>query len=394
MKKLSIRDLDVKRKKVFVRVDFNVPMDEYGKIRSDVRIRAALPTIDYIVKNQGISILASHLGKPKGKKDLKYSLRPVAQRLSELIKKEVLFATDCIGEPAEKIVNQAKPGDLVLLENLRFHPEEEKNDPVFSKALASLADLYVNDAFGTAHRAHASTEGVAKLFEHPAAGLLLEKEINYLSSVLESPKHPFIAVIGGAKISDKLAVIKNMLLKVDKLLLGGALIFNFFRAKGYVIGKSLWEPELINEAKMLLAEIKIHLPEDVIVSDKASDEGVINTVTPDKIPTEFMGLDIGPKSVKKFQEILRTGKTIVWAGPMGMFELEKFAQGTRGIAQAIAEATENGATSVVGGGDTVAALEKFKLTDKVSHVSTGGGATLEFLEGKNLPGIAVLKDKE
>jgi phosphoglycerate kinase len=393
MKKLSVKDLDVKNKKVFVRVDFNVPMDENGKIRSDVRIRAALPTIEYIIKNQGIAILASHLGKPKGKKDTKYSLKAVAQRLAELIKKPVLFAEDCIGEPAEKVIKQAKPGDLVLLENLRFHPEEEKNDPTFSKALASLADLYVNDAFGTAHRAHASTEGMAKLFEKPAAGFLMEKEITYLSSVVESPKKPYVAVIGGAKVTDKLAVIKNLLPKVDNLLLGGGLIFNFYKAKGYEIGKSIWEPELLDEAKRLVEEMKINLPDDVVVSDKTDGQGKIETVSNDKIPVEFSGLDIGYKTIAKFQSFLKDAKTIVWAGPMGMFEIEKFAQGTKGVAQAIADATEKGATTVVGGGDTVAALEKFGLANKVSHASTGGGASLEFLEGKTLPGIAVLKDK-
>ncbi len=393
MKKLSVKDLDVKNKKVFVRVDFNVPMDETGKIRSDVRIRAALPTIEFIIKNQGIAILASHLGKPKGNKDPKYSLKPVAQRLAELIKKPVLFAEDCIEEPTEKIIAQAKPGDVVLLENLRFHPEEEKNDPTFSKALASLADLYVNDAFGTAHRAHASTEGMAKLFEKPVAGFLMEKEITYLSSVVESPKKPYVAVIGGAKVSDKLAVIKNLLPKVDNLLLGGGLIFNFYKAKGYEIGKSIWEPELLDEAKRLVTEKKINLPEDVVVSDKIDGQGKIETVSADKIPADYNGLDIGSKSIAKFQAILKDANTIIWAGPMGMFEIEKFTQGTKGIAQAIADATQKGATTVVGGGDTVAALEKFGLANKVSHASTGGGASLEFLEGKTLPGIAILKDK-
>lgn len=393
MKKLTVKDLDVKDKKVFIRVDFNVPMDETGKIRSDVRIRAALPTIEFIIKNQGIAILASHLGKPKGKKDPKYSLKPVSQRLAELIKKPVLFAEDCIGESAEKMVTQAKPSDVILLENLRFHPEEEKNDPTFSKALAGLADLYVNDAFGTAHRAHASTEGIAELFEQPAAGFLMEKEIVYLSSVVESPKKPYVAVIGGAKVTDKLAVIKNLLPKVDNLLLGGGLIFNFYKAKGYEIGKSIWESELLDEAKRLVGEMKINLPDDVVVSDKTDGQGKIETVSTDKIPVEFSGLDIGSKTIAKFQSILKDAKTIVWAGPMGMFEIEKFAQGTRGVAQAIADATQKGATTVVGGGDTVAALDKFGFANKVSHASTGGGASLEFLEGKTLPGIAVLKDK-
>ncbi|MEO0114860.1 MAG: phosphoglycerate kinase [candidate division WOR-3 bacterium] len=393
MKKLSIKDLPIKNKKVFVRVDFNVPMDETGKIRSDARIQAALPTIEYIIKNQGIAILASHLGKPKGKRDLKYSLRPVAQRLSELLKKPVLFAEDCIGESVEKVISETKPGDVVLLENLRFHPEEEKNDSNFAKALANLADLYVNDAFGTAHRAHASTEGMAKLFDKPAAGLLLEKEIDYLSSVIESPQHPFVGIIGGAKISDKLAVIKNLLLKVDNLILGGGLIFNFYKAKGYEIGKSIFEPELLNEAKGLLNEKKVYLPEDVVVSNNTDGLGIINTVAWNEIPSDFIGLDIGSKTIKSYQALLRSAKMIVWAGPMGMFEIEQFAQGTKAVAEAVVTATQNGAISVVGGGDTVAALEKFGLTDKVSHASTGGGATLEFLEGKTLPGIAVLKDK-
>uniref|UniRef100_A0A7C6A9S0 Phosphoglycerate kinase n=1 Tax=candidate division WOR-3 bacterium TaxID=2052148 RepID=A0A7C6A9S0_UNCW3 len=394
MKKLSVKDLSVKDKKVFVRVDFNVPMDETGKIKSDVRIRSALPTIEYIVKNKGIAILGSHLGKPKGKKDAKYSLRPVAQRLSELLKKPVLFAEDCVGETAEKVIREAEPGDVILLENLRFYAEEEKNDPNFARELARLADLYVNDAFGTAHRAHASTEGMAKLFPTPAAGFLMEKEISYLSRVLESPKSPFIAVIGGAKISDKLAVIKNLLTKVSDVLLGGGLIFNFYKAKGYEIGKSIFEPELLKAAKNLSQEKKIYLPEDVVIADRTDGQGRIEVVAPDKIPTNYIGLDIGPKTITRYKEILHTAKTIVWAGPMGMFEVFEFAQGTKAIALAIAQATENGATSVVGGGDTLSALEKFGLTNKVSHASTGGGACLEFLEGKILPGIAVLKDRQ
>lgn len=393
MKKLSVKDLDLKSKKVFVRVDFNVPMDETGEIISDVRIQKALPTIEYIIKNQGIAILASHLGKPKGKKDPKYSLRPVAQRLSELLKKPVLFAEDCIGETAQMVIRQAKPGDVILLENLRFYAGEEKNDPNFCAALARLADLYVNDAFGTAHRAHASTEGMAKLFPSPAAGLLMEKEIDYLNMVIESPKSPFVAVIGGAKISDKLAVIKNLLTRVDNLLVGGGLIFNFYKAKGYEIGKSIFETALLDEAMHLSNEKKINLPFDVVIADRTDGQAKVEVVSADKIPTEFIGLDIGPKTIKHYQEILLNAKTIVWAGPMGMFENEKFASGTKEIAQAIVRATKNGAVSVVGGGDTVAALEKFGLVNEVSHASTGGGASLEFLEGITLPGISVLKDK-
>jgi len=392
MKKLSVRDLDIKGKKVLVRVDFNVPFSTSGEISDDNRIRAALPTIEYIVKQGGITILMSHLGKPKGKIDPKYSLKPVAKRLSELINKDILFAEDCIGSLTQSVIDKAKQGDVVLLENLRFHPEEEKNVLEFAKALASLGELYVNDAFATAHRAHASTEGVTKFFKTPAAGFLMEKEIEYLSYVAESPKRPYVAVIGGAKITDKLGVIKNLLPKVDNLLLGGGLIFNFFKAKGYEIGSSIFESEMLEQAKNLLSKKKLNLPDDVVIVDKIDADANAKTVLPNNITQGWSGCDIGPETRKKYSEILRNAKTIVWAGPIGIFEIDKFANGSREIAKAVADATNNGATSVVGGGDTGSMLKKFGLKDKISFVSTAGSASLEFLEGKQLPGIVALKD--
>jgi phosphoglycerate kinase len=371
-----------------------VPLSPNGEISNDNRIRACLSTIDYIIKAKGIAILISHLGKPKGKIDPKYSLKPVAQRLSELIKKEVLFGEDCISVTAQGVVAKAKPGDVVLLENLRFHPEEEKNVPEFARSLASLGDLYVNDAFATAHRAHASTEGITKYFDKPAAGFLMEKEIEYLSYVVESPKHPYIAIIGGAKITDKLGVIKNLSKKVDALLLGGGLIFNFFKAQGYEIGNSIFEPEMLDEAKSLLSEKKIKLPVDVIVADKIDVAANIKTVKINEINPGWAGIDIGPETCKNYTEIIKTAKTIVWAGPIGIFEIDKFANGSKEIAMSVVNATQSGTTSVVGGGDTVACLAKFGLKDKISFVSTAGGACLEFLEGIELPGIKALKDKE
>lgn len=394
MKKLSIKDLKINGKKVLVRVDFNVPLSPDGKITDDNRIRACLDTIDYIIKANGIAILLSHLGKPKGKVDLKYSLKPVSKQLSELLKKDVRFGEDCIGDKAQSVIDQLKPGDVVLLENLRFHPEEEKNNPDFAKALASLGDLYVNDAFATAHRAHASTEGITKYFDNPAAGFLMEKEIEYLSYVVESPKHPYVAIIGGAKITDKLGVIKNLSKKVDYLLLGGGLIFNFFKAQGYEIGSSIFEPEMLEETKGLLSEKKIKLPTDVVIADKLDASANTKTVKINEIIQGWMGVDIGPSSCKDYADIIKTAKTIAWAGPIGVFEIDKFAQGSKEIAWAVANATKTGAISVVGGGDTVACLTKFGLKDKISFVSTAGGASLEFLEGKELPGIKALKDKE
>ncbi|MCX7785574.1 MAG: phosphoglycerate kinase [candidate division WOR-3 bacterium] len=392
MKKLSIRDLEVKNKKVLVRVDFNVPLSSTGEISDDTRIRAALPTIEYIIEQNGIAILMSHLGKPKGKPDPKYSLKPVATKLSQLINKEVLFTEDCIGPNVKGVIERAKPGDVVLLENLRFHPEEEKNDPTFAKALAELGEIYVNDAFATAHRAHSSTEGVTRYFDNPAAGFLMEKEIEYLSYVVESPKHPYVAIIGGAKITDKLGVIKNLSKKVDHLLLGGGLIFNFFKAQGYEIGNSIFEPEMLEETRNLLNEKKIKLPTDVLVAEKIAADAYTQVVYSNEIPTNWSGVDIGPQTCQIYKDIIKSAQTIVWAGPIGIFEIDKFANGSREIGLAIADATKAGATSVVGGGDTVACLSKLGLKDKVSFVSTAGGASLEFLEGRELPGIKALKD--
>ncbi|MBS4016557.1 MAG: phosphoglycerate kinase [Candidatus Latescibacteria bacterium] len=394
MKKLTIRDIDISNKKVLVRVDFNVPFSSDGKIADDTRIRAALPTIEYLLKHNCLIVLISHLGKPKGKIEAKYSLQPVAQRLSELMNKNVVFASDCIGADVENSINQAKPGDIVLLENLRSHIEEEKNEPNFAKALASLSEIYVNDAFATAHRAHASTENIARYFTTPVAGLLMEKEIEYLSYVVEQPKSPFIAVIGGAKIKDKLGVIKNLLPKVDALLIGGGLIYNFLKAQGLDIGNSIYQPEMLDQAKDLLSESKLRLPVDVMITDKVDVNGNTKIVKADSIENNWAGIDIGNETVKIYTDIIKTARTVVWAGPIGVFEIDRFAAGSKAIAETIAETTKNGATSVVGGGDTVACLAKFGLKDKVSFVSTGGSASLEFLEGLELPGIKALKDKE
>jgi phosphoglycerate kinase len=393
MKKLTIREIDFKNKKVLVRVDFNVPLSSTGEIGDDTRIRSSIPTIEYIMKQNGIVILMSHLGKPKGKVDPKYSLKPVAKRLSELINKDVLFAEDCVGVTAQSVVDIAKPGDVILLENLRFHADEEKNNPDFAKSLASLGELYVNDAFATAHRAHASTQGITKFFDKPVAGFLMEKEIEYLSYVVESPRHPFVAIIGGAKIADKLGVIKNLSKKVDYLLLGGGLIFNFFKAHGYEIGNSIFEPEMLEEAKSLLSEKKIKLPVDIVVTDKVDVNVNVKIVKANEITQDWAGVDIGPETCKNYTEIIKTAQTIVWAGPIGVFEIDKFANGSKEIANAVANATKIGATSVVGGGDTIACLVKFGLKDKISFLSTAGGASLEFLEGLELPGIKALKDK-
>lgn len=393
MNKFTVKDLPVKGKRVFVRVDFNVPMSNTGKILSDNRIKAALPTINYILEQGGIPILASHFGRPKGKRDPKYTLRPVAEHLSGLVNRPVKFAPDCIGPETETLVKATRFGDIVLLENLRFHPEEEQNDPAFAAALAGLAELYVNDAFGAAHRAHASTQGMAKHFAVPAAGLLMEKEICFLSKVTEQPVSPFVAIIGGAKVSDKLGVIRNLLPRVDTLLLGGGVIFNFLKAKGFEIGKSLWEPDLMAETKSLLGETKIRIPSDVVVGNSTDKTAQARNVAANAIPADWLGLDIGSESAAQYADIIARAKTIVWAGPLGLYELDQFAAGTQAVAQAIAEATARGATSVVGGGDTAAALGKFGLKKQVTHVSTGGGASLEFLEGRELPGIAALKDK-
>ncbi|MEO0116494.1 MAG: phosphoglycerate kinase [candidate division WOR-3 bacterium] len=384
-------DLPLKGKRVFLRVDFNCPLDDKGNITDDTRIRSSLPTIEYILKEGAIPIIASHLGKPKGKFDLKYSLKPIKERLSQLLSREVVLTPNCIGEEAERIVQKAQIGDIILLENLRFHPEEEKNDLAFAQRLRNLADFYVNDAFGCVHRAHASVDALPRLFPNPVPGFLLEKEISFLSKIISSPTKPFVAIIGGAKISDKLGVIKNLLPKVDYILIGGGLAFNFVKAKGYEIGNSVFEPDRLEEAKHLLLEAKVKTPKDFLVANKVAADAEIKMVKENEIPPSWIGVDIGKETIEEYKKVLENAKTIVWAGPLGIFEYEKFSYGTKEIAQVLKEATARGATTVVGGGDTAAALKKFGLGDKVSHISTGGGATLEFLEGKELPGIVALK---
>lgn len=393
MSKLSVRDLPIKGKKILLRVDFNVPLDENQNITDDTRIRESLPTIKYILDNGGIPIIASHLGRPKGKFDPKQSLKPAAKRLGELLNREVKFAPDCVGSDVRKIVDGLKPGDVLLLENLRFHPEEEKNDTNFAKELASLAELYINDAFGAAHRAHASVEAIAHYFENPACGFLMEKELQYLEGALKNPKRPLLAIIGGAKVSTKIGVLKNLLDKVDNLAIGGGMCFTFYKAKGLNIGKSLCEDEFIDETKPLLENPKVYLPADVVIAREIKPGEKIGAVAVSNIPKDGTGVDIGDTSITEIKRLIQNANTIVWNGPMGVFEIDDYSKGTEEIAKAIASATEKGAISIVGGGDTVAALEKFNLKSKMSHVSTGGGASLEYLEGKELPGVKVLKDK-
>jgi phosphoglycerate kinase len=391
MSKLTIADLDIKGKPVFVRVDFNVPIKD-SKVTSDLRIREALPTIRYCLEREAILILASHLGRPKGKPKPEFSLAPVAARLSELLGKKVAFASDCIGPEVENLVRSAKPGDVILLENLRFHPEEEANDSEFSKKLGALARIYVNDAFGSAHRAHASTEGITRYVDQAAAGFLMEKELRYLGNALEKPERPFVAILGGAKISDKIEVIENLLGKVDRLLIGGAMAFTFLKSQGKSIGKSLCEDDKLDLAKGLIerAQSRIVLPVDAVASPGMDDERAAHVVSSDKIPENEMGLDIGPKTSAEYAEIIRSAKTIVWNGPMGVFEKDAFSSGTMKIAQAVAD---SGAVSVIGGGDSAAAVAKAGVEDKITHISTGGGASLEFLAGVTLPGVAALNNK-
>ena len=395
MNKLSIDKIDLKNKRVLVRVDFNVPLDDKLNVTNDNRIVESLPTIKKIIDSGGKVILMSHLGRPKGERKSEFSLNPAAERLSKLLAHEVKLAPDCIGAETEKMVNEMKPGDVVLLENLRFHKQEEKNDPEFAKQLANLGDVYINDAFGSAHRAHASTEGVTKFIKTCAAGYLMQKELDYLGSALAIPKRPYCAILGGAKISGKIDVINNLLDKVDILIVGGGMAFTFFKAQGKEIGKSLLEEEKLDLAKELLekvksSKLKFLLPVDVVVADEFKNDSPSFTVDVDNIPADKMGLDIGPKSIKLFSDELMKSKTIVWNGPMGVFEMENFAKGTFAIANVLAEVTEQGAVTVIGGGDSAAAISKAGLENKVSHVSTGGGASLEFLEGKILPGVDAL----
>jgi phosphoglycerate kinase len=387
--KKTLRDLDVQGKRVLVRVDFNVPMQN-GQITDDRRIQESLPTIQSLLERGAKVILMSHLGRPKGTREPQYSLRPVAERLSELLGRPVRFLEDCVGEAVEQAVQAMAPGEVALLENLRFHPEEEANDADFARALARLGDLYVNDAFGSAHRAHASTEGVAHYL--PAvAGLLMEKELRYLGSALTQPERPFVAILGGAKVHDKIGVIQNLLPKVDRLLIGGGMAFTFLKAQGYEIGRSLLDSDRIEFARQVLQEAgqKIVLPVDVVVAPSPEAEAQAQVVPVDQIPPDQMGLDIGPQTVAHFSEIVRSARTIVWNGPLGLFERATFAAGTRGVLQAVAE---SGATSILGGGDTAAAAEQLGFADRITHISTGGGAALEFLEGRTLPGVAVLME--
>ncbi|MCS7258287.1 MAG: phosphoglycerate kinase [candidate division WOR-3 bacterium] len=396
MNKLTIRDINLKDKKILVRVDYNVPLTSNGEIADDTRITATLPTIEYIIKNRGVAILISHLGKPKGKVVKELSLRPVAQRLSELLGQEVVFIEDLFSPSLKTTLDQAQGGSVFLLENLRFFPEEEKNDEDFSRYLASLGDIYVNDAFATAHRAHASTYGVAKFSSYAVAGFLMEREISYLSYLLSEPQRPYVAIIGGAKIKDKLGVIKNLISKVDYLLLSGGLVFNFFKVMGYEIGKSIYDSEMEEETKKLidLNSLKLHLPTDILIANNLTEDAEVKNVKINEILQNWIGVSLGDETTKKYSDIIKQAKTIVWAGPVGIFEVDKFIKASQKIGEAIVSATENGATSVIGGGDTVACLSKLGIKDKVSYVSTGGGATLEFLEGKTLPGIEILNEKK
>jgi phosphoglycerate kinase len=390
----SIQQLDLSGRKVFIRVDFNVPIKD-GRITDDTRIRASLPTIRYALDKGAASvILASHLGRPKGKPNPEYSLRPVAARLSEMLEKPVGFAEDSIGDPARKAIERAGPGGVVLLENLRFHAEEEKNDPGFAKQLAQLADVYVNDAFGSAHRAHASTEGIVHHVKESAAGLLMDKEVEYLGRVLHQPERPFVAILGGAKVSDKLEVIENLIPRVDALLIGGAMAYTFFKARGIPVGKSLVEEDLIDAARDIerrAAErtLRFELPTDHVVAPKV-EAGVPTRILKVGDPAigDWMGLDIGPETVQSYRDVIAGARTVVWNGPMGVFELDSFATGTLEIAKAVAAVR---GTTVIGGGDSIAAVAKAGVTDQITHISTGGGASLEFLGGRTLPGVEALK---
>lgn len=393
--KKSIEDVSFDGKRVFARCDFNVPLDADGKITDDKRIRASLPTIQYLLSHKAKVVLASHLGRPKGQVNPKYSLAPVAKRLSELLGAEVKMAKDVIGPDAKAKAAALKPGEAMLLENVRFHKEEEKNDPAFAKELASYADIFVNDAFGTAHRAHASTEGVSHFVPVSVCGFLIQKEISVMGKALTDPKRPFVAILGGAKVSDKIGVITNLLEKVNVLIIGGGMAYTFIKALGHNIGSSLCEEDKLDLAKEMMEQAKAKgvqflLPEDNRVGDKYDPNCQNKVVNSDDIPDGWMGLDIGPKTEKKFADAIKGAGTVVWNGPMGVSEWDKFASGTRAVATAVAQ---SGAISIIGGGDSAAAIEHLGFADKMTHISTGGGASLEFLEGKELPGIACLNDK-
>jgi phosphoglycerate kinase len=403
MHKLSIKDLSLRDKRLFVRVDFNVPLSEEGRVTDDTRIRETLPTLEYAIRNRAKLILASHLGRPKGKPNPKMSLKPVAERLRMLLDNvlesscNVGFSPDCVGMEAEELSTRLESGQTLLLENLRFHPEEEANDESFARSLAKLADYYVNDAFGSAHRAHASTAGITKFVEKSAAGFLMQKELDYMGQALHNPPRPFVAIIGGAKVSDKIGVIKNLMGKVDVLLIGGAMAYTFEKAQGREVGKSLVENDKLQLASELLHEakergVRLLLPVDDVVAMKIENDIPTKIVEAEQpIPEGYMGLDIGPKTIKLYAEEIANACTVIWNGPMGVFETPSFAMGTKKIAQAIA--SNEDATSIVGGGDSVAAVHQAGVADKISHISTGGGASLEFLEGKKLPGVEALNNK-
>jgi len=402
MSKLSIRDLALNNHRVLMRVDFNVPLED-GRVIDDTRIRETLPTIEYALRHGARLVLVSHLGRPKGKRNLAMSLKPAAERLRMLLDKELArgenvgFCPECIGPEAEEMAGKLEQGQTLLLENLRFHPEEEANDSKFAKQLAGLADYYVNDAFGTAHRAHASTVGVTRFVQKAAAGLLMEKELQYLGKVVRHPERPFIAILGGAKVSDKIGVIRNLLDKVDALIIGGGMAYTFLKAQGEQVGKSLVEEDKIDLARNLLKEVKNHkvkflLPTDHVVAEKIDLNAIVQTVGSGHIPANLMALDIGLKTIEVFTDEIARAATILWNGPMGVFEVAPFAKGTFKIAHAVAENV--GATSIVGGGDSVSAVNAAGVADKITHISTGGGASLEFLEGKKLPGVEALTDKK
>lgn len=396
MAKLTIKDLSLRGRTVFIRVDYNVPIKN-GVITDDTRIRATLPTLQYALEQGALPVLASHLGRPKGTRNMEYSLGPVAERLAELTGKKVVFAEDCIGPAVAKAVAEAKAsGAVVLLENLRFYPQEEKNDPDFSKQLAAVADEYVDDAFGAAHRAHASVEGMTHFFERPAAGLLMEQELKYLGHALEAPDRPFVAILGGAKVSDKIEVIENMLGKVDRLIIGGAMAYTFIKSRGIPTGKSLVEDDKLEEATTITADaaakgVELALPVDHVVTTAISADAPYETLDIDDVAIgERMGVDIGPKTIAKYETLLKDAHTVVWNGPMGVFEIPAFAGGTNAVARAVAAVS---GTTIVGGGDSISAIKKSGMADRITHISTGGGASLEFLGGRTLPGVAALGEK-